>query len=64
MNIDEKNAILMEVGAYVSDIEFLKELIDKSNNIEDLKNRLNKLLETEKNITRKTDIKIILDKIG
>jgi hypothetical protein len=63
MNIEEKNAILMEVGPYVSDIEFLREIIDESRDIEDLKNRLNKLLETEEDITRKTDIKIILSKI-
>ncbi|WP_421078337.1 hypothetical protein Mjas_03200 [Methanothermococcus sp. Ax23] len=63
MNIEEKNAILMEVGPYVSDIEFLREIIDESRDIEDLKNRLNKLLETEEDITRKTDIKIISSKI-
>ena len=64
MNENDRNEILMEVGPYVSDIEFLRELIDKSRDIEDLKNRLNKLLETEENITKKTDIKIILDKLG
>ena len=64
MNEYDKNEILMEVAPYVSDIEFLRELIDKSRDIEDLKNRLNKLLETEENITKKTDIKIILDKLG
>jgi selenocysteine-specific translation elongation factor len=64
MNEYDKNGILMEVAPYVSDIEFLRELIDKSRDIEDLKNRLNKLLETEENITKKTDIKIILDKLG
>ncbi len=64
MNEDEKNKILMEVGPYVSDIEFLKEIINKSKDIEDLKNKLNKLLETEEDITRKTDIKIILDKLN
>lgn len=63
MNEDEKNKILMEVGPYVSDIEFLKEIIKKSKDIEDLKDKLNKLLETEEDITRKTDIKIILSKI-
>ena len=59
----DKNEILMEVAPYVSDIEFLREIIDESRDIEDLKNRLNKLLETEEDITRKTDIKIILSKI-
>ena len=63
MNIEEKNNILMEVGPYVSNIEFLKEIIDKSKNIEDLKNKLNKMLEKETDITKKTDIRIILEKL-
>ncbi|AEH06652.1 hypothetical protein [Methanothermococcus okinawensis] len=63
MNMDEKNNILMEIGPYVSDIEFLKELLNNSNDIEDLKNKLKELLEIEKDIIKRTDIKIILDKL-
>jgi ERCC4-related helicase len=60
----DKNEILMEVAPYVSDIEFLKKIIDESNDIEDLKDKLQNMLETEENITKKTDIKIVLDKLG
>ena len=60
----DKNEILMEVAPYVSDIEFLKRIIDESRDIEDLKDKLKKMLEKEEDIIRKTDIKIVLDKLG
>lgn len=59
----DKNEILMEVAPYVSDIEFLKRIIDESRDIEDLKDKLKKMLEKEEDIIRKTDIKIVLDKL-
>ena len=59
----DKNEILMEVAPYVSDIEFLKRIIDESRDIEDLKDKLKKMLEKEGDIIRKTDIKIVLDKL-
>ena len=64
MNEYDKNEILMEVAPYVSDIEFLKKIIDESNDIEDLKDKLQNMLEKEDDIIRKTDIKIVLDKLG
>jgi selenocysteine-specific translation elongation factor len=63
MNENDRNKILMEVAPYVSDIEFLKRIMDESKDIEDLKNKLNKLLEKEEDITRKTDIRIVLNEI-
>ena len=60
----DKNEILMEVAPYVSDIEFLKKIINESNDIEDLKDKLQNMLEKEDDIIRKTDIKIVLDKLG
>ena len=63
MNEYDKNEILMEVAPYVSDIEFLKRIIDESRDIEDLKDKLKKMLEKEEDIIRKTDIKIVLDKL-
>ena len=63
MNEYDKNEILMEVAPYVSDMEFLKRIIDESRDIEDLKDKLKKMLEKEEDIIRKTDIKIVLDKL-
>ena len=61
-NID-KNGILMEVGPYISDIEFLRNIIAESKDMDDLKHKLEELLKKETDITRKTDIRITLEKI-
>jgi len=58
-----KETLLVDIAPYIEDIEFFKELLEKSRDIEDLKRRLNELLKKEGDITRKTDIKIILNKI-
>ena len=63
MNENDRNELLMEVAPYVSDIKFLKEIIDESNDIEDLKNKLKNMFEKEDDVIRKTDIKIVLDKL-
>ena len=63
MNEKTKEALLIDIAPYIEDIEFFKELLEKSKDIEDLKRRLKELLEREEDITRKTDIKIILSKI-
>jgi hypothetical protein len=63
MDKDMQHEILMKIAPYVSDIEFLRELLNNSENIEDLKNKLNNLIEIEEDIIKKTDIRIILEKI-
>ena len=63
MNEKTKEDLLINIAPYIEDIEFFKELLEKSKDIEDLKRRLNELLKKEEDITRKTDIKIILNKI-
>ena len=63
MDREQKNEILMEIAPYISDIEFFKEILNNCNSIENLKNELNKLYENEEEITKKTDIKIILEKL-
>jgi len=63
MNEKTKEDLLVDIAPYIEDIEFFKELLEKSKDIEDLKRRLNELLKKEEDITRKTDIKIILNKI-
>jgi len=54
---------LINIGPYIEDIEFFKELLDRCEDLEDLKRKLKELLKKERNITRKTDIRIILSKI-
>ena len=63
MDEKTKETLLVDIAPYIEDIEFFKELLEKSKDIEDLKRRLKELLEKEEDITRKTDIKIILSKI-
>ncbi|AXI25574.1 hypothetical protein CFE53_05310 [Methanofervidicoccus sp. A16] len=63
MDEKTKETLLVDIAPYIEDIEFFKELLEKSKDIEDLKRRLKELLEREEDITRKTDIKIILSKI-
>ncbi|HIQ38664.1 MAG TPA: hypothetical protein EYH53_01495 [Methanothermococcus okinawensis] len=63
MDEKTKEDLLVDIAPYIEDIEFFKEFLEKSKDIEDLKRRLKELLEKEEDITRKTDIKIILNKI-
>lgn len=63
MDEKTKEALLVDIAPYIEDIEFFKELLENSRDIEDLKRKLKELLKKEENITRKTDIKIILNKI-
>ncbi len=53
----------MEVGPYISNIEFLRNIIAESKDMDDLKHKLEELLKKETDITRKTDIRIMLEKI-
>ncbi len=63
MNDVDKNNILWEIAPYISDVEFLKKLIEESKNKDDLKNKLKNIIKEENDIIKKTDIKIILDKL-
>jgi len=63
MDEKTKEELLIDIGPYIEDIEFFKELLDRCEDLEDLKRRLKELLKKESDITRKTDIKIILSKI-
>ncbi|MBW9223859.1 hypothetical protein KKP90_04710 [Methanothermococcus sp. SCGC AD-155-E23] len=63
MDEKTKEELLINIGPYIEDIEFFKELLDRCEDLEDLKRKLKELLKKERNITRKTDIRIILSKI-
>ncbi len=64
MDEDLKNKILFEIGPYVSDISFFKKLLEKCDSLDDFKRKLNELLEKENDITKKTDIQIVIDKLN
>ncbi|HIP16968.1 MAG TPA: hypothetical protein EYG76_01510 [Methanothermococcus okinawensis] len=64
MNPKEKEDLLVNIAPYIENIEFFKELLENSKDIEDLRNKLNELIKKEVEITKRTDINIILDKIN
>ncbi|WP_423793009.1 hypothetical protein ACPB8Q_02035 [Methanocaldococcus indicus] len=59
----ELELFLYEVLPYVSNIEYIKELILSANDFDDLEKKIRELLEKENDITKKTDLKIVLDKL-
>ena len=63
MESKKKEDILINIAPYIEDVEFFKELLEDSKDIEDLRNKLNEIIKKEIEITKRTDIKIILEKI-
>ncbi|ABR54864.1 conserved hypothetical protein [Methanococcus vannielii SB] len=57
------NELILETAPYVQDLEYIKELIENSKDITDLVILLNKLIADEKEISKKTDLKILMEKI-
>jgi len=55
--------LVMETAPYVQDLEYIKELIENSENMADLKENLKNLINSEKEILKKTDLKILMEKI-
>lgn len=53
----------METAPYVQDLEYIRELIENSENIVELKENLKNLIISEKEISKKTDLKILMEKI-
>ncbi|MBW9222070.1 hypothetical protein KKP97_03370 [Methanothermococcus sp. SCGC AD-155-C09] len=64
MDPKEKEDLLTNIAPYIENMEFFKELLENSKDIKDLRNKLNELIEKKVEITKRTDIKIILDKIN
>jgi len=54
---------MYDVLPYMANIEFIKELLESVNSLEELEQKVKELLEKEINITKKTDLKILLEKI-
>lgn len=47
----------------MANMEFIRELLESVDSLEELEKKAKELLEKETNITKKTDLKILLEKI-
>lgn len=54
---------MFDVLPYMANMEFIKELLESVNSLEELEQKVRELLEKETDITKKTDLKILLEKI-
>ncbi|MBA2867908.1 hypothetical protein [Methanococcus maripaludis] len=59
----ENRELVMETAPYVQNMEYIKELIEESENIKELKIKLAELINNEQNVAKKTDLKILMEKI-
>lgn len=59
----EIELFMYDVLPYMANIEFIKELLESVNSLEELEQKVKELLEKEIDITKKTDLKILLEKI-
>ena len=54
---------MYDVLPYMANIEFIKELLESVESLEEIEQKVKELLEKETDITKKTDLKILLEKI-
>ncbi|WP_459201492.1 hypothetical protein [Methanococcus sp. CF] len=59
----ENSELVMETAPYVQNMDYLRELIEESENIDELKMKLTELIDNEQNVAKKTDLKILMEKI-
>ncbi|ABO36045.1 conserved hypothetical protein [Methanococcus maripaludis C5] len=59
----ENRELVMETAPYVQNMEYVRELIEESENIDELKIKLTELINNEQNVAKKTDLKILMEKI-
>ncbi|AIJ05147.1 hypothetical protein JH146_0296 [Methanocaldococcus bathoardescens] len=59
----EIELLMYDVLPYMANMESIKELLESANSLEDIEQKVKELLEKETNITKKTDLKILLEKI-
>ncbi|NPA63145.1 MAG: hypothetical protein GXN95_06310 [Methanococci archaeon] len=59
----EIELLMFEVLPYISNISYIKEIFEEAESLEDLERKVEELLKVEKDITKKTDLKILLEKI-
>ncbi|MEO2117804.1 MAG: hypothetical protein ABGW92_05310 [Methanocaldococcus sp.] len=59
----EIELFMYDVLPYMANMEFIKELLESVGSLEELEQKVKELLEKETDITKKTDLKILLEKI-
>ena len=59
----EIELLMYDVLPYMANIEFIKELLESVESLEEIEQKVKELLEKETDITKKTDLKILLEKI-
>jgi predicted RNase H-like HicB family nuclease len=59
----EIEMLMFDVLPYMANIEFIRELLESANSLEEIEQKAKELLEKEEDITKKTDLKILLEKI-
>ena len=59
----EIELLMYDVLPYMANIEFIRELLESANSLEEIEQKAKELLEKEEDITKKTDLKILLEKI-
>ena len=60
---EEIELLMYDVLPYMANIEFIRELFENVESLEELEQKAKELLEKETDITKKTDLKILLEKI-
>ena len=59
----EIKMLMYDVLPYMANIEFIRELLESANSLEEIEQKAKELLEKEEDITKKTDLKILFEKI-
>ena len=60
---EEIELLMYDVLPYMANMEFIRELFENVGSLEEIEQKAKELLEKETDITKKTDIKILLEKI-
>ena len=59
----EIEMLMLDVLPYMANMEFIRELFENVESLEEIEQKAKELLEKETDITKKTDLKILLEKI-
>jgi hypothetical protein len=59
----EIELLMLDALPYMANIEFIRELLESVESLEEIEQKAKELLEKETDITKKTDLKILLEKI-
>jgi hypothetical protein len=60
---EEIEMLMLDVLPYMANMEFIRELFENVESLEEIEQKAKELLEKETDITKKTDLKILLEKI-